>query len=109
LLAAARAPADGARVVNLDGSRADMATVVGAIEKAVPGAAGSLTFRPEPLPFPDQIDTTGLAAIEPPPVTPLDDAVAETAARLQSLREAGRLVPEDHGLVVTGDRAVDRP
>ena len=109
LIAATRVPADGARVFNLGGTRADTATVVGAIEKAVPGAAGLLTYRPEPLPFPDRIDTTGLATIDPPPVTPLADAVTETAARLQSLHEAGRLVPEEHGLVITGDHAEDRP
>jgi hypothetical protein len=68
-----------------------------------------ITYRPDPLPFPESIDTTGLDDIKPPPVTPLLDAVARSVDLLGRLRERGELVPEEHGLALAEGVAVDRP
>jgi hypothetical protein len=75
----------------------------------VPGSTGFITYRPDPLPFPEAIDTTGLDDINPPPVTPLLDAVARSVELLNRLRERGELVPEEHGLALVEGVAVDRP
>jgi UDP-glucuronate 4-epimerase len=109
LVGAAESQPAGARVFNLDGSLVSMAELVSAIEEVVPGSSGLITYRPDPLPFPEAIDTTGLEAINPPPVTPLLDAVARSVDLLGRLRERGGLVPEDHGLALVEGVAVDRP
>jgi nucleoside-diphosphate-sugar epimerase len=89
---AARAGATGAQVHNLPGSVVDVAGIVAAIERAVPEVAGRVAHGTEPLPFPADIDTTGLApAIGDVPVTPLDDAVADTVARFRRLLDGGLL------------------
>lgn len=109
LVGAAESQPAGARVFNLNGSLASMADLVRAIEAVVPGSTGFITYRPDPLPFPEAIDTTGLSDINPPPVTPLLDAVARSVELLVRLRERGELVPEDHGLALVDGVAVDRP
>lgn len=109
LVAAGESQPAGARVFNLNGSLASMADLVGAIEAVVPGSTGFITYRPDPLPFPEAIDTTGLKDINPPPVTPLLDAVARSVELLSRLRERGGLVPEEHGLALVDGVAVDRP
>jgi nucleoside-diphosphate-sugar epimerase len=107
LVAATKTSADGASVFNLDGTKAAMTQVVTAIEHAVPDARGLISHRRDPLPFPDDVATTGSDVIGPQPVTPLPDAVAATAALLGELHSRGRLVPEEHGLTISGRSAHD--
>jgi nucleoside-diphosphate-sugar epimerase len=109
LVEAAFANSEGAQIFNLNGARASMAEFVSAIEEAIPAAGGLIRFRPRPLPFPDDLDTTGLEAIGPPPVTPLTRGVRQSAELFQALHESGRLVLEDHGLEISGETAIDRP
>ena len=98
LVRAARSGLDGARIFNLGGSSATVDEVVAAIEAAVPGAAGLIRVSGQALPFPDEIDASGIGALGPLPITPIDTAVAETAALFQRLQEEGRLDPLEHGL-----------
>ena len=97
-IAASRARLDGARTANLAGTAAHMRDVVALIEHEVPAAAGTITFAEQPLPFPDDIDTSGLEDLGPLPVTPLAEGVAQTIAHFQSLAEEGRLVATEQGL-----------
>lgn len=81
---AARAFIDGARrserggalVANLGGPAAGIDEVVAAIEAEAPESAGSITFAETPLPFPEEFE----GGVQPAPVTPLREAVAETIA-----------------------------
>ncbi len=109
LAAASAVSAGGANVFNLNGSRAAISEVVDALRRVVGGAADGITFKPDPLPFPDDIDTGGLETIGPPPVTPLPEAIAATVELFRTLQQRGRLVPEEQGLHVDGDVAVDAP
>jgi UDP-glucuronate 4-epimerase len=95
---AARSGLDGARIYNLGGSSATIAEVVAAIEETVPGSAGLIRISGQPLPFPDEIDASGAQALGPLPITPIETAVAETAALLRRLQAEGRLDPVEHGL-----------
>lgn len=72
--AARRSEQGGSLVGNLGGPPVGIDEIVAAIEAAAPGAAGSITFADEPLPFPEEFE--GL--VHPAPVTPLREAVAET-------------------------------
>jgi hypothetical protein len=85
-------------VFNLDGSVVDGPGVLEAIEAAVPGSEGLITFEPVGLPFPSQIDHTGLEALGPPPVTPFADGVAASVAIYRELQRSGRLDPAEQGL-----------
>jgi nucleoside-diphosphate-sugar epimerase len=109
LTAAAFVPAEGARVVNLNGTRASISEVVAVLRDVAGEGADGITQKLDPLPFPDDIDTSGLEAIGPPPVTPLPEAVAATVEVFRTLQRQGRLVPEEHGLAVDGDVAIDAP
>jgi nucleoside-diphosphate-sugar epimerase len=71
---AARSAASGARAYDFPGTPVSMSEVVGMIEAAVPGAAGTITFDDTPLPFPDKLPGERLEA----QVTPLHAAVRET-------------------------------
>jgi len=104
LIAASRSSLTGARVFNLGGSLVGMDELVAAIEAAVPGARGLITYDPEPLPFPDSIDDSGLEVVGDVPVTPLDEAVRRTATVFRDRLTQGLLDPESHGLeaVVAG-------
>ena len=75
-----RALAEGASVFNVPGTSVDMVDVVGAIERAVPDAAGMIDFAPDVLlPVPPACAVGGLVAqIGQLHVTPFDDAVRET-------------------------------
>ena len=108
LVEAAFTHADGAKIFNLNGARTSMTEFVSTIEEAVGDAEGLIRFQPQPLPFPDDIDTTGLEMIGPPPVTPLPQGVSQSAELFRALLESGRLVPEDHGLEISGKTAIDR-
>jgi hypothetical protein len=99
----------GAHVVNLNGSRASISEVVDVLRDVAGEAADGITHKPDPLPFPDDIDTTGLEIIGPPPVTSLPEAVAASVELFRTLQGQSRLVPEEHGLAVEGGLAVDAP
>jgi UDP-glucuronate 4-epimerase len=108
LVAAVQAPLDGAHVANLNGVRASVADIVARLRDLVGASADGITAKTDPIPFPDDIDTTGLEAIGPPSVTPLEDGVAATVEFFRTLQVRGVLEPEEHGLVVEEGTAVDR-
>src|SRR6185312_12393592 len=101
-IAAARSEVGGAPVYNLGGSHASMERVVGAIESAAPGARGRITFEPNPLPMPSDIDPSEFHAFLPE-VTwrPLERGIAETVEHFRSAHRAG-LVDADR---ILGDQA----
>lgn len=107
LAAAARATVEGAPVMNLNGVTASVADIVESLRRLVGDAADGISFRPEPIPFPDDVDTTGLDILGPPPVTSLDDGIAATVEFFRELHARGSLVPEEHGISVEGDLALD--
>lgn len=76
---AARVPFEGAEVFNLRGSLVHVRDIVAAIETVEPALAGQITFDDTPLPFPEDMDETPLAAVLGPlPNTPLQAGVAQT-------------------------------
>jgi nucleoside-diphosphate-sugar epimerase len=95
---ASRAGLDGARVANMGGSVASMDELVALIERSVPEAAGRITFEPKPLPFPVDIDSSGLEPLGAVPVTPFATGVSETIERFRGLVEQGRLSATDAGI-----------
>jgi nucleoside-diphosphate-sugar epimerase len=97
-IAASRADLDGARAYNLPGTHASIDEVIALIDRHVPGAATLIAHDPDPLPFPEAIDASGIAALGELPVTPLDEAIAETAAVYRDLAARGSLVGTEHGL-----------
>jgi len=109
LLAAASSPADGPYVYNLEGIAASISEIVATLEQVVADAAGLITIKPDLLPFPDDIDTSGLQRIDPPPVTPLVEAISDSVGLFQDLHRRGALIPEEHGLTVVDGTAVDAP
>ncbi len=98
LIAASRAAPEGAHVFNLPGVVADGPALAAAIETAVPEAAGLIDFEPGDLPFPSEIDHDGIETVDPAPVTPLANGIAETVAIYRTLAREGRLDPAEHGL-----------
>lgn len=111
LILASRSAGDGSPVYNLGGELVDLTDWVGAIEDAVPEAAGRITIMPTELPFPSDIAHDRIAALGPVPVTPYREAIAETAAIYRRLAEAGRLDPSEQGVpapVATGAAAERR-
>jgi UDP-glucuronate 4-epimerase len=108
LVAAAETPIEGAHVVNLNGVRSTIADIVATIQRLAGPPAHGITVNPRVLPFPDDADSEGLDIIGPPPVTTLDDGIGATLEFFGDLQTRGMLEPEAHGLVVDGDRAVDR-
>lgn len=97
-LVASRTTARGALVANLGGEAVHMREVVAAIEAEAPEARGRITFEERPLPFPDDIDTTGLEALGPVPLTPFRDGVRETMARFRDLAGRGLLTASTAGI-----------
>ncbi len=73
-VSAARAAREGALVGNLGGPPVHMREFVAAIEAAVPGAAGSISFDDVQLPVPEEF----AAAAHPAPVTPLAEGIRAT-------------------------------
>ena len=98
---------EGSYVVNLNGVRASVADIVAALHRLVGLGAEGITTEQSALPFPDDVDTTGIEIIGPPPVTPLDEGIAATLEFFRDLWTRGLLVPEEHGLVVADGFAVD--
>jgi UDP-glucuronate 4-epimerase len=100
-LRASMAGLQGALTANLGGTQAHMREVVSLIEHEVPSAAEAITFEAQPLPFPDDIDPSGLAPLGEVPVTPLADGVAQTIGRFRALAADGRLLAAEQGLEPT--------
>ena len=89
-VAAARAPFEGATVLNLPGVTATVDEIVAAIERAVPKAFGAIEVIGGPLPFPPELDASAFASIVGDlSVTPMDEGVAAT---IEHFRSAGRTV-----------------
>jgi len=91
-IAASCAAADGASVHNLAGHCVHMGALVAAIEAAVPGCEGMITYEETPLPFPEAVDSSTLSELLGAlPDTPLESGVAETVARFRELLASGRI------------------
>jgi nucleoside-diphosphate-sugar epimerase len=76
---AARSPGDGATVRNLGGASEHVADVLGAIEAALPEAAGTITYKEDVLlALPEDMEA------ERPVTTPLAHGVRETIELLSS-------------------------
>lgn len=89
---AALAEFDGATVLNLAGEAVTMGDVIAAIEAAAPEAAGLVGFDDVLLPFPEEVDTTGLIeTIGPIEELPFADGVADSIDRFRRLLADGRL------------------
>ena len=83
-VAAARATASGAEVVNVPGVTASAEDVVAAIERAVPEVRGRIEVTGPPLPFPPELDASRFAeVVGEVAVTPLEDGVAATIAHFR--------------------------
>jgi UDP-glucuronate 4-epimerase len=98
LLIASRAAPDGARVFNMGGSAVAIDDWITAIDAVVPGARDLLTFEPNPLPFPSDIQHDGIAALGDVPVTTYQEAIEATARIYQRLAAEGRLVGTEQGI-----------
>jgi nucleoside-diphosphate-sugar epimerase len=108
LAVAAHTPNSGAHVVNLNGVRAPISDVVASLKDLVGSGAEGITVSSTVLPFPDDVDTSGLDIIGPPAVTPLNDGIAATVEFFQDLQSRGALETEEHGLVVDDGVVFDR-
>lgn len=94
---AARADYAGAGAFNLGGFAPDMREVKDAIDRAAPEAADKIAFDDVPLPFPQEVDGSGLeAAIGTLSHTPLSRGVAETVALFRALIDAGKIDPQTY-------------
>jgi nucleoside-diphosphate-sugar epimerase len=100
LVNATHAEVEGAHVVNLNGTRSTMSDFLMMTRRLAGPRADGISVNHRALPFPDDADTTGLDIIGPPPITPLEDGIAETLEFFRALDHTGELHPEDHGLVV---------
>jgi nucleoside-diphosphate-sugar epimerase len=111
LLMASRAAPDGARVFNMGGSAVAIDDWITAIDAVVPGAQDLLTFDPNPLPFPTDIQHNGIRALGDVPVTPYGEAIEATARIYQRLAAEGRLVGTEQGVpaAAAGGPAVAAP
>jgi nucleoside-diphosphate-sugar epimerase len=93
---AATSELTGAHVFNVHGETYHLAEVVAEIERAWPGAKGTITSTDTPLPIPAHLDDSAIrAALGPLPVTPLAQAVRETVERFAGLHREGRLETSD--------------
>jgi len=91
----ARSDYQGAAAHNLGGLMPHMREVKAAIDKAAPNAAEKVTFEDMQLPFPAEVDGSGLeAAIGTVSHKPLEDGVAETVEMFRDLIAAGKIDPE---------------
>jgi nucleoside-diphosphate-sugar epimerase len=108
LAVAAQTPSAGSHVVNLNGVRASISDIVASLQDLVGVSAEGITVRQSALPFPDDVDTSGLDIIGPPAVTPLPDGIAATVEFFRGLQSRGALEIEKHGLVVRDGVAFDR-
>lgn len=94
---AARADYEGAEAFNLGGFTPDMQDVKDAIDRAAPEAADKIAFEDIQLPFPQEVDGSGLeAAIGTVAHKPLVEGVAETVALFRELIAAGKIDAETY-------------
>jgi UDP-glucuronate 4-epimerase len=98
LLIASRAAPAGPRVFNMGGSAVAIDDWINSIDAVVPGARDLITFDPNPLPFPSDIQHDGIAALGGVPVTPYGEAIEATARIYQRLAADGRLVGTEQGI-----------
>lgn len=92
---AARKPARGSEVLNIQGSVAHMSQLVAAIEAAEPESRGRITYEPTPLPFPGgQEDLALRQFLGKIPYTPLEQGVGRTIAHFKKALARGLLSPE---------------
>jgi len=98
LIVASRSALRGAHAFNLGGNLVDVRDFVTEIDALLPGAASRIIVEGAPLPFPEEISDAALAALGPVPVTSIRDGISATVQILTRLRDAGGLVPEQHGL-----------
>ena len=98
LVAAARSGLPGAPVLNLGGSPASIDEFIAGVAAEIPGADRLIGHADQTLPFPDEIDDDGLAALGPLTSTSLTDGIRDTVAMFRDRLAAGRLVPEEQGL-----------
>src|SRR5437764_5268262 len=93
---AATSDLEGAHVFNLHGQTPHIADLVTAIERAWPGARGTITHDDAPLAFPSEFDDAGVrAALGTIPATTLADGVRATVERFAELQREGRLDMDD--------------
>ena len=86
----------GAHVFNLHGETVHIGDVVAEIERAWPGANGTITCADEPLAIPAEMDDAAIReALGPLPATTLADGVSSTIARFAELQRKGRLDTND--------------
>lgn len=91
----ARSDYRGAAAHNLGGLMPHMREVKAAIDGAAPDAADGITFEDVQLPFPAEVDGSGLeAAIGKVPHRPLEEGVAETVDMFRSLIASGKIDPK---------------
>jgi nucleoside-diphosphate-sugar epimerase len=90
----ARSDFQGAAAHNLGGLMPHMWDVKAAIDAAAPDVADKITFEDMQLPFPAEVDGSGLeAAIGTVSHKPLDEGVAETVDLFRSLIANGKIDP----------------
>ncbi len=99
LIIASRATLPGAHAFNLGGTVAHIREVIDAIEAAVPDGSGLLTHAEAGLPFPEEIDTTGLDLLGPVPVTSLADGIGATADLFREKIHQGWMATDDYALI----------
>jgi len=90
-IACARAQYQGATACNLRNDVVDVSEFVEKLTTVAPNA--KITFdRDVPLPFPADLDDSGLRSIiGDVPHTPLEDAIAQDMARFKTLLDAGKI------------------
>lgn len=91
----ARARFEGAMAFNLGGLIRHMHEFIAAIEKTAPESAGRITFEDFQLPFPWEVDGSGLErAIGKVAHRPLEEGVAETVEMFRELIHKGQIDPD---------------
>ena len=68
------------------------------LDRVVPGAAELVTHTEPALAFPSDIESTSLSELGEIPITPLEDAIAQSVALYRERLDAGQLDPAQHGL-----------
>ena len=92
MILAARTRLDGAPVFNLGGSAAPMQEVVDAIETVVPESRGRISYDPQILPHPDDVDDSALnTAVPGIRWRSLLDGVRDTVEHFRGAVAAGRI------------------
>ena len=98
LILASRSGRPGASVFNFGGNVVGIPEWVATIEDLLPEAAGLISHEQQALPFPDQIEHTGIESLGVVPVTPYREAIATTIDRFRALAVAGRLDAAEAGI-----------